>query len=107
VTGENMMPIFKARKLMLTAMLVVACLVGETVRAQQPSSADQKSKLTEPEMKAKILASAEWKQAGPPLEIADGSALAETCARHGVGVLSATVNVDFVDADFFSELVEG
>lgn len=50
---------------------------------------------------------AEWKQAGPPLEIADGSALAETCARHGVGVLSATVNVDFVDADFFSELVEG
>ena len=50
---------------------------------------------------------AEWKLAGPPLEIADGSALAETCARHGVGVLSATVNVDFVDADFFSELVEG
>ena len=50
---------------------------------------------------------AEWKQSGPPLEIADGPALAETCARHGVGVLTATVNVDFVDADFFSELVEG
>jgi len=50
---------------------------------------------------------AEWKQSGPPLEIADGPALAETCARHGVGVLTASVNVDFVDADFFSELVEG
>ncbi|MEO5767862.1 MAG: HTH domain-containing protein [Polyangia bacterium] len=49
----------------------------------------------------------EWKQAGCPLEIADGAALAETCARHGVGVLSATVNVDFVDADFFAELAEG
>ncbi|MEP6655217.1 MAG: restriction endonuclease, partial [Myxococcales bacterium] len=49
----------------------------------------------------------EWKQPGCPLEIADGAALAETCARHGVGVLSATVNVDFVDADFFAELAEG
>jgi len=50
---------------------------------------------------------AEWKQAGPPLEIADGSALAETCVRHGVGVVSASVSVDFVDADFFAELTEG
>ena len=50
---------------------------------------------------------AEWKQAGPPLEIADGSALAETCVRHGVGVISASVSVDFVDADFFAELTEG
>jgi restriction endonuclease Mrr len=50
---------------------------------------------------------AEWKQAGPPLEIADGAALAETALRHGVGVLTASVNVDFVDADFFSELAEG
>ncbi|MBC8132757.1 MAG: restriction endonuclease, partial [Deltaproteobacteria bacterium] len=49
----------------------------------------------------------EWKQPGCPLEIADGSAMAETCARHGVGVVSATVNVDFVDADFFAELAEG
>lgn len=50
---------------------------------------------------------AEWKQAGPPLEIADGSAMAETCVRHGVGVISASVSVDFVDADFFAELTEG
>ena len=50
---------------------------------------------------------AEWKQAGPPLEIADGSAMAETCVRNGVGVVSASVSVDFVDADFFAELTEG
>lgn len=50
---------------------------------------------------------AEWRQAGPPLEIADGAALAETCVRHGVGVLTSTVSVDFVDGDFFAELAEG
>ncbi|MES1204733.1 MAG: hypothetical protein ABUS79_02235, partial [Pseudomonadota bacterium] len=49
----------------------------------------------------------EWKQPGAPLEIADGAAMAETCARHGVGVLPAVLNVDFVDADFFAELAEG
>lgn len=50
---------------------------------------------------------AEWKQPGAPIEIADGPALSEVCARHGVGVLTATVNVEFVDADFFAELAEG
>jgi hypothetical protein len=50
---------------------------------------------------------AEWKQPGPPLEVADGAALAETCVRHGVGVINAMVSVDFVDADFFAELQEG
>ena len=50
---------------------------------------------------------AEWKQAGPPVEIADGQAMAETCIRHGVGVINAMVSVDFVDADFFAELAEG
>lgn len=50
---------------------------------------------------------AEWRQPGPPLEIADGAALAETCVRHGVGVLTSTVSVDFVDGDFFAELAEG
>jgi len=50
---------------------------------------------------------AEWRQPGPPLEIVDGAALAETCARHGVGVQTATVVVDFVDGDFFAELSEG
>lgn len=50
---------------------------------------------------------AEWKQPGSPLEVADGAALAETCVRHGVGVINATVSVDFVDADFFAELSEG
>ena len=44
---------------------------------------------------------------GPPIEIADGPALAETCIRHGVGVINATVSVDFVDADFFAEIAEG
>jgi hypothetical protein len=59
-----MMAIFRVRKLMLTAMLVVTCFVGEGARAQQPASSDPaKPKLTETEMKAKILASAEWKQA--------------------------------------------
>jgi hypothetical protein len=50
---------------------------------------------------------AEWKKPGPPIEIADGPALAETCIRHGVGVVSAMVSVDFVDADFFAEIAEG
>jgi hypothetical protein len=50
---------------------------------------------------------AAWKDQGPPIEIADGPALAETCVRHGVGVINATVNVDFVDADFFAEIAEG
>ncbi len=50
---------------------------------------------------------AEWKQSGPQVEVADGAALAETCLRHGVGVINAQVSVDFVDADFFAELSEG
>jgi Restriction endonuclease len=49
----------------------------------------------------------EWKKAVPPVEIADGQAMAETCIRHGIGVISASVSVDFVDADFFAELSEG
>jgi hypothetical protein len=49
----------------------------------------------------------EWKQAGVPVEVVDGPALAETCIRHGVGVINAVVNVDFVDADFFAEISEG
>jgi hypothetical protein len=50
---------------------------------------------------------AEWKQSGAPVEVVDGPALAETCVRHGVGVIGAVVNVDFVDADFFVEISEG
>jgi len=50
---------------------------------------------------------AKWKQSGPPVEIADGPALAETCIRHGVGVINTMVSVDFVDADFFAEISEG
>jgi hypothetical protein len=50
---------------------------------------------------------AAWKAPGPPIEIADGPALAETCIRHGVGVINAMVSVDFVDADFFAEIAEG
>ncbi|MCG5055715.1 MAG: restriction endonuclease [Myxococcales bacterium] len=49
----------------------------------------------------------EWKQPGPPIEVVDGPAMSEACARHGVGVINAQVNVDFVDADFFAELSEG
>jgi hypothetical protein len=49
----------------------------------------------------------EWKQAGAPVEVVDGLALAESCIRHGVGVINAVVNVDFVDADFFAEISEG
>ena len=50
---------------------------------------------------------AEWKQPGSPIEVADGPALAETCVRHGVGVINTMVSVDFVDADFFAEISEG
>ena len=50
---------------------------------------------------------AAWKAPGPPIEIADGPALAETCIRHGVGVINAMVSADFVDADFFAEIAEG
>jgi hypothetical protein len=49
----------------------------------------------------------EWKQSGAPVEVVDGPALAESCVRHGVGVISASVNVEFVDADFFAEISEG
>ena len=49
----------------------------------------------------------EWKQSGAPVEVVDGPVLAETCVRHGVGVIGAVVNVDFVDADFFAEISEG
>jgi hypothetical protein len=49
----------------------------------------------------------EWKQPGEPIEIADGPALAETCIRHGVGVINTMVSVDFVDADFFADIAEG
>lgn len=50
---------------------------------------------------------AEWKQSGQPVEVVDGIALAETCVRHGIGVISAPVTVDLIDADFFAELSEG
>jgi hypothetical protein len=50
---------------------------------------------------------AEWKKASPPIEIADGAAMAETCIRHGIGVINAMVSVDFVDADFFADIAEG
>ncbi len=45
--------------------------------------------------------------AASPVEIADGPALAETCVRHGVGVVNTMVSVDFVDADFFADIAEG
>jgi hypothetical protein len=48
-----------------------------------------------------------WKKPGPPVEIADGAALAETCVRHGIGVINTMVSVDFVDADFFADIAEG
>jgi restriction endonuclease Mrr len=50
---------------------------------------------------------ADWKQPGPPVEVIDGAALADTCMRHGVGVINTQISVDFVDADFFAELSEG
>jgi hypothetical protein len=49
----------------------------------------------------------EWKQPGEPIEIADGPAMAETCIRHGIGVINTMVSVDFVDADFFADIAEG
>jgi hypothetical protein len=50
---------------------------------------------------------AEWRQAGPPVEVIDGAALADACARHGIGVINTMVSCDFVDADFFAEISEG
>ena len=49
----------------------------------------------------------EWKQPGQPIEVVDGPAMAETCVRHGIGVISAALAVDLIDADFFAELSEG
>ena len=49
----------------------------------------------------------EWRRPGPPIEVIDGAAMADTCVRHGVGIVNATVSVDFVDADFFAEIAEG
>jgi hypothetical protein len=49
----------------------------------------------------------EWKQPGQPIEVVDGPAMAETCVRHGIGVIGAAVAVDLIDADFFAELSEG
>ena len=49
----------------------------------------------------------EWKQPGQPIEVVDGPAMAETCVRHGIGVISAAVAVDLIDADIFAELSEG
>jgi hypothetical protein len=49
----------------------------------------------------------EWKQPGPPVEVVDGPAMAESCIRHGLGVISAPISVEFVDADYFAELIEG
>jgi hypothetical protein len=49
----------------------------------------------------------EWRRPGPPIEVIDGAAMADTCVRHGVGIVNATVSVDFVDADFFAEISEG
>jgi hypothetical protein len=49
----------------------------------------------------------EWKQPGQPIEVVDGPAMAESCIRHGIGVLGAMVAVDLIDADFFAELTEG
>jgi len=50
---------------------------------------------------------AEWKKPAAPIEIADGAAMAETCIRHGIGVINTMVSVDFVDADFFADIAEG
>ncbi len=50
---------------------------------------------------------AEWRAPGSPVEVIDGAALADSCVRHGIGVVNATISVDFVDADFFAELSEG
>jgi hypothetical protein len=50
---------------------------------------------------------AEWKKPSAPIEIADGAAMAETCIRHGIGVINTMVSVDFVDADFFADIAEG
>jgi hypothetical protein len=49
----------------------------------------------------------EWKKPSAPIEIADGAAMAETCIRHGIGVINTMVSVDFVDADFFADIAEG
>jgi hypothetical protein len=50
---------------------------------------------------------AEWRQPGAPVEVVDGPGIADTCVRHGVGVVNAMVSVDYVDADFFAEISEG
>ena len=59
------------------------------------------------EVLAALGISGQWRRPGPPIEVIDGAAMADTCIRHGVGIVNATVSVDFVDADFFAEISEG
>jgi hypothetical protein len=45
--------------------------------------------------------------AGPPVELWDGDHVAAHLIKLGVGVVRATLPVDYVDADFFADLTEG
>lgn len=52
-------------------------------------------------------AAAEAGTAGPPVELWDGDHLAALLVKLGIGVVRATMPLEYLDADFFADLQEG
>jgi hypothetical protein len=49
----------------------------------------------------------EAREPGPPLSLYDASQVAELCATRSLGVVRGNVPVDYLDIEFFSDLLEG
>jgi hypothetical protein len=49
----------------------------------------------------------EAREPGPPLSLYDANQVAELCASRNLGVLRENVPVDYLDIEFFSDLLEG
>jgi hypothetical protein len=50
---------------------------------------------------------AEAREPGPPVSLYDGPQIADLCVSRGVGVLRGHVPVDYLDVEFFADLLEG
>ena len=49
----------------------------------------------------------EAREPGPPLSLYDANQVAELCATRSLGVLRENIPVDYLDIEFFSDLLEG
>jgi hypothetical protein len=49
----------------------------------------------------------EAREPGPPLSLYDSNQVAELCASRNLGVLRENIPVDYLDIEFFSDLLEG